>query len=208
MATSKGKGKVSAPVGGRREVTRERLIRAARDMITERGFHRVSLDAIAASAGLTKGAVYDNFHSKDELFLAVVGAWASERLQRFAWPTGRHGTLKERMRRLAEAVIADADAAQREAPMRAEFLLYTLTHEEIRRHMSGAAAGRLSYIRGRLLEVLAEDELAVPLDTFILMIEALVPGLMFIRSQGAELVTDQAIIAIFESFAAHRPRGR
>src|SRR6185295_6783246 len=204
MATSKGKGKVSAPVGGRREVTRERLIRAARDMIAERGFHRVSLDSIAARAGFTKGAVYDNFHSKDELFLAVVGAWATERLQRFAWPTGRHGTLKERMRRLADAVIADANAAQKEAPMRAEFLLYTLTHEEIRRHMAGAAAGRLKFIRERLLEIVAEDELAVPLDTFILMLEALVPGLMFIRSQGAELVSDPAIITIFESFAAHR----
>src|SRR5262245_27023584 len=129
MAPSKRKPRLAAPEpGGRREQTRDRLIRAARDMIAERGFHRVSLSAIAARAGLTKGAVYDNFHSKDELFLAVVGAWTTERIQRFAWPRGRHGTLKERLRRLADAVIADAATSEKEAPMRAEFLLYTLTH--------------------------------------------------------------------------------
>ena len=204
MPPSKGKPKPAALPGGRRELTRERLIRAARDMIAERGFHRVSLDAIAARAGLTKGAFYDNFHSKDELFLAVVGTWSTERIQRFAWPRGRQGTLKERLRRLADAVVADAAASEKEAPMRAEFLLYTLTHEEIRRHISAGAAQRLAYMRERLLEFIAEDELAVPLDTFILMLEALVPGLMFIRSQGADLVRDETIITIFESFAAHR----
>jgi AcrR family transcriptional regulator len=207
MASSKRKPRLTSPEpGGRREQTRDRLIRAARDVIAERGFHRVSLDAIAARAGLTKGAIYDNFHSKDELFLAVVGAWSTERIQRFAWPSGRHGTLKERLRRLADAVIADAAASEKEAPMRAEFLLYTLTHAEIRRHMSGAAAQRLAFMRERLLEFIAEDELAVPLDTFILMLEALVPGLMFIRSQGAGLVRDESIITIFESFAAHQRR--
>lgn len=206
MAPSKRKPKLTPPAAGsRREATRGRLIQAARDMIAERGFHRVSLDAIAARAGLTKGAFYDNFHSKDELFLAVVGAWSTERLQRFPWPRGHHGTLKQRLRKLADAVIADSHASQKEAPMRAEFLLYTLTHEEIRRHMSAAAAQRLQYMRARMLDFVAEDELAVPLDTFILMLEALVPGLMFIRSQGVEVVSDATIITIFESFAAHQP---
>jgi AcrR family transcriptional regulator len=202
---AKRKQKVTpAPAGaGRREVTRDRLIRAARTMIAERGFHRVSLDDIAAKAGLTKGAIYDNFHSKDELFLTVVAAWSTERIERFAWPSGRHGSLKERMRRLADAIIADAALAQHEAPMRAEFLLYTLTHEDMKRNVAKGAAQRFAYLRERVLQFVAEDELAVPVDTFVLMLEAIVPGLMFIRSQGPDLVTDQKIIAIFESFAAH-----
>jgi AcrR family transcriptional regulator len=199
----KRKQKVQVPLAGRRDLTRARLIRAARDVIAEKGFHRVSLDEIAARAGLTKGAVYDNFKSKDELFLAVVAVWATERLQRFAWPVGREGSLQERMRRLADAVIADAAQSQSEAPMRAEFLLYTLTHEEVRRHIAKAATQRFAYMRERVLQFVAENELAVPLDTFIVMFEALVPGLMFIRSQGPELVGDETIIAIFESFAAH-----
>jgi len=35
----------------------------------------------------------------------------------------------------------------------------------------------------------------------VLLLEALVPGLIFIRSQNPRLVPDELIIAIFESFA-------
>ncbi|WP_293696967.1 TetR/AcrR family transcriptional regulator [uncultured Agrococcus sp.] len=51
--------------------TRENLLEAALDIFIERGFHGASIDAIAKHAGYTKGAVYANFKSKDELFLAV-----------------------------------------------------------------------------------------------------------------------------------------
>lgn len=186
----------------RRARTRERLITAAREIIAEKGFHRATLDEIAARAGLTKGAVYDNFASKDELFSAVVVAWATERSHRFAWPRGRTGSLKQRLRRIADAVIADAPAAQLEAPMRAELLLYTLTHDEMRRRVAEAAVGRFASVRERLLEIVSEDELPLPIESFVVLLEALIPGLMFIRSQAPKLVSDAVITQIFESLAS------
>ncbi len=189
------------PWGERREHTRARLVAAAREVIAEKGFHRTSLDEIAARAELTKGAIYDNFASKDELFLAVVAAWSTERAQRFSWPAGHAGSLKERLRKFAQAVIADAPAAETEAPMRAEFLLYTLTHEEVRQRIAEAAVMRLAAVRERAAQFLSEDELPLPLDQFVLLLEALIPGLIFIRSQNPRLVPDDLIIAIFESFA-------
>lgn len=54
------------------EHTRERLIHAALDVFTERGFHGASVQEIATRAGFTKGAVYANFAGKEDLFLAVV----------------------------------------------------------------------------------------------------------------------------------------
>jgi AcrR family transcriptional regulator len=53
------------------EQTRERVIAAADAMFSERGFHASSLGDIAESAGYTKGAVYSNFASKEDLFFAV-----------------------------------------------------------------------------------------------------------------------------------------
>jgi AcrR family transcriptional regulator len=193
--------------GVRRAHTRARLVAAAQNAIAEKGFHRTSLEDIAARAGLTKGAVYDNFASKDELFLAVVTAWATERGSRFAWPRGRTGSLKQRLSRLANAVIADAPSAQLEAPMRAEFLLYTLTHENMRRRIAEAAGLRLVSVREHLLEFLSEEELPLPLDKFVVLLEALIPGLMFIRSQEPRLVTDDVIVAIFESLAGRPTKG-
>jgi AcrR family transcriptional regulator len=55
----------------RREMTRRHLMDAAAIVFAREGFHRASLDDVAATAGFTKGAVYSNFTSKDDLFLAV-----------------------------------------------------------------------------------------------------------------------------------------
>jgi AcrR family transcriptional regulator len=55
----------------RRERTREGLISAAESLFTERGFHATTVDEIALEAGYTKGAVYSNFESKEDLFFAV-----------------------------------------------------------------------------------------------------------------------------------------
>src|SRR4051794_22920505 len=55
----------------RREQTRDDLIAAADRAFVGGGFHATSLDQIAAAAGYTKGAVYSNFASKEDLFFAV-----------------------------------------------------------------------------------------------------------------------------------------
>ena len=201
MKSRKTSQQEAIPWAERRAHTRERLLVAAREAIGEKGFHRTTLDEIASRAGLTKGAIYDNFESKEQLFLAVVVAWAVQRNERFAWPKGRGGSLKHRLRLLAQAVIADAPAAKLEAPMRAEFLLYTLTHEEMRVRVAEAGVARLAKLREQVLEFISEEELPLPIDRFVVMLEALIPGLMFIRSQGPKLVPDEAIVEIFESLA-------
>jgi AcrR family transcriptional regulator len=55
----------------RRAQTRDRLIDAAADVFNRFGYHGASLEAVADAAGYTKGAVYSNFASKAELFVAL-----------------------------------------------------------------------------------------------------------------------------------------
>ncbi len=55
-----------------RGTARERLLDAALAELRERGYAGASLEAIARRAGLTRGAVYWNFNSKLELFLALL----------------------------------------------------------------------------------------------------------------------------------------
>jgi AcrR family transcriptional regulator len=56
----------------RRAMTRQHLLEAAAIVFTRDGFHGSTLDEVAKTAGFTKGAVYSNFTSKDDLFLALV----------------------------------------------------------------------------------------------------------------------------------------
>ncbi len=55
----------------RRAQTRDDLVDAADRLFSGQGFHLTSLDAVADAAGYTKGAVYSNFASKEDLFFAV-----------------------------------------------------------------------------------------------------------------------------------------
>lgn len=55
----------------KRERTYEELILAAEKLFIEQGFHATSVDEIAFEAGYTKGAVYSNFESKEDLFFVV-----------------------------------------------------------------------------------------------------------------------------------------
>lgn len=54
------------------DTTRRSLLRAAGRLFLRNGFVATSLADIAGEAGVTKGAVYSNFASKEDLFLALL----------------------------------------------------------------------------------------------------------------------------------------
>lgn len=55
-----------------RDEVRDRILDAALGVFAAEGFAGTTIDAIGQAAGFTKGAVYSNFESKDELFLALL----------------------------------------------------------------------------------------------------------------------------------------
>jgi AcrR family transcriptional regulator len=65
----------------KREANRERILRAARDVFGARGYHPATIEDIADEAGLSNGAIYYNFQSKEELFLALLDTRLDERLE-------------------------------------------------------------------------------------------------------------------------------
>src|SRR5580658_8140658 len=74
--SSKQSSKSSSKSGATRlrdpERTRERLLQAASREIYRSGFQSAGIDTILASAGVTKGALYYHFKSKEALGYAVV----------------------------------------------------------------------------------------------------------------------------------------
>ncbi|MBL7626780.1 helix-turn-helix transcriptional regulator [Frankia sp. CN6] len=68
-----------APRVPRAEV-RRRLLAAAARVFAERGYSESRLDDVARAAGFTKGAVYSNFGSKQELFAELVSAHMAEQV--------------------------------------------------------------------------------------------------------------------------------
>ena len=66
------------------EQTQRHLLDAAIELFLEKGFARSSVEEIAERAGYSKGAIYSNFSSKEELALAVLERRGDEQLERFS----------------------------------------------------------------------------------------------------------------------------
>ena len=51
----------------REEATRQRILKAAREVFIDKGLDRASIDDVVAACGLSVGAIYNYFPNKDEL---------------------------------------------------------------------------------------------------------------------------------------------
>jgi AcrR family transcriptional regulator len=66
----------------KRQANRERILAAARRVFGARGYQAATIEDIADQSGLSNGAIYYNFASKADLFLALLDDRMRERLDR------------------------------------------------------------------------------------------------------------------------------
>jgi AcrR family transcriptional regulator len=74
-----------------RAEVRERILQAAKSVFASYGFAGATIDAIAGVAGFTKGAVYSNFGSKDDLFFVLLDEQIAHRRDAVAALLGAAG---------------------------------------------------------------------------------------------------------------------
>jgi AcrR family transcriptional regulator len=131
----------------RKEQTRRDVLEAARAVFLTRGFHVASLDEIAEEAGYTKGAVYSNFESKDDLFLAVLDIHFERRMRGYTDAALDEETFDGAIRAVARLMF-DWD---RREPRWAPLLLEFWSHASRREPLRGAVVQR----RERFLDAVA-----------------------------------------------------
>jgi AcrR family transcriptional regulator len=62
--------------------TQRKIVEAAYQLFYRQGYARVSVDAIAARAGVTKRTLYSHFRSKDDLLTAVLFRYSELQMER------------------------------------------------------------------------------------------------------------------------------
>ena len=80
------------------DATRTALVAVARRLFTERGYAATSTNEIVERAGVTRGALYHHFSTKDELFRAVFEQLEDEVTKRVAEEALRGGDPLEQLR--------------------------------------------------------------------------------------------------------------
>ncbi|TWD74897.1 TetR family transcriptional regulator [Kribbella amoyensis] len=91
---------------------RQQIVRAARACVTEQGFHKTTMADVIRASGLSAGAVYGYFKSKEELIAAIADDGLSTVDQLFDGILAEPGplSLTETMRKILEYVVGIADA--------------------------------------------------------------------------------------------------
>jgi AcrR family transcriptional regulator len=85
------------------EQRREMLARAASELFAERGYDHVTLDEVAAKAGVTKVIVYRHFSSKKDLYLRLLADHRDQLLGTLADGMAVRRSLPERVEEIADA---------------------------------------------------------------------------------------------------------
>jgi AcrR family transcriptional regulator len=185
-----------APATRKRRETVGRLVEAAAAVIAEKGFQRASLDEIAARAGMTKGAIYSNFDSKEHLFWAVLGS------RRLTIPSEWRGdrSMRENLRANAVAFCANLKDSRAHAGLLAEFVLYALSNQEARSRWTAWHQGPLAEA-SPAVEAYLKAQGMPPFRVFWAALQAMALGLYVQHALMPELVTDDVIIAAVESLA-------
>jgi AcrR family transcriptional regulator len=89
--------------------TRERIITAASKLFYGEGLSRVSMDAVAAKAGVTKRTLYYHFRSKDDLVTAYLSGRDQPNLTLFAaWFADAEGDVAAKIRAVFRKVAQSA----------------------------------------------------------------------------------------------------
>lgn len=186
------------PKGDKRERTRTALLDAALALTREKGFEDTTLQDVAERAGMSTGAIYGNFRNRDELFMALaIRQWAPIRPQ---FKAG--SSFAELMRAMAEAVLAAIPDRRPGAVGALTFRAYALRNETIRQSFRDEMARGLAAGANWVDAMFAAEDLPMPAETLVRVINALMEGLLFQRFLTPELMPDEVFYAAFAALAA------
>ena len=197
ISNPKPKNRRGRPKGDKRERTRAALIRAAAEIIGEKGWDRTSLEEVASRAGMTRGAIYGNFKHREDLFLAVV----RERWKPVIPPLIPGATFKDYMHALGRAVAASAPERRAQAVGALSFMLYALTNDEMRARVRQSNDALYAVGAQRLRQSFQRSQLPMAPERLVRVLHALTDGLTYLRFLTPELITDDVVVAAFDALA-------
>lgn len=136
MTEEKTPGRRRWPDGYDPQRTRAQLVDSALRLFEADGFDRTSLQQIVADAGLTKGAFYHHFESKQDLLWQIQDEYLETQLVGAREILAEGGEPLEQVRRLIEMSLAGV----------AEYRAHVAIFQQERRHLTG---DRLAEITGK-----------------------------------------------------------
>lgn len=116
-------------------ITRARLIQSAEKVFARDGFEAAKLEDIAKDAGYTRGAVYANFDSKEDLFLALLEREISSRIAALEREMDKVHEPEEKLHVMHEFFV-NKTLDRRWSLLALEFKLFAVRHPEVKQRLA------------------------------------------------------------------------
>ncbi len=115
--------------------TRQLLLRSARSVFARDGFEHARLEDIAADAGRTRGAFYDNFKDKEDVFYAIFEENLDRDIAELAPLLSRLPTAERRIEAFVQ-YLATLSRDRERTLLNLEFKLYAIRHPLKRKRLA------------------------------------------------------------------------
>ncbi len=192
-----------------RALTRRRLLDGAEAVFARSGYHGASVDEIAREAGATTGALYSNFASKEELFLALFEERVATDVRDYSRIVAEGATGAEQARGTADHWMEILRERPGYFPLFIEFWAYAIREPRLRDRLAGQFAALRSSSARLFLEGAAREGVAPSSEAGELMgllINALANGLALEKLADPEAVPDalfgDLLVLIFRALEA------
>jgi AcrR family transcriptional regulator len=167
-----------------------------------RGIEGASLDEVAQSAGFTKGAVYANFSSKEELFLAMLDAHFDARLAELDRILSTEADPDEQAREAAQGLMDTLAREPERHRLFFEFAVHAARNDGFRVQL----VERYRLLRERLADLLAQRVERLGIDPVVppaevaAMTFAMANGIALERLLEPEAVPDTLFAEMIATF--------
>lgn len=190
-----------------KERTRQRLLTEAQRLFRERGYAATSLEQIAEAAGVTKGAIYGHFASKEDLMLNALEAAPAPGYSSTLDDESR--PLRDRLAAYGRAVAVEAPGDTEELAVYLEFFAALLRSPDALQRYSSSRERRLQDLAGASPTPAPDDQPAevTPVQAWTIG-QALLVGLQIYKRLAPDLVTPALFEQAFALLAPLRPDDR
>jgi AcrR family transcriptional regulator len=158
---------------------RHQIMDAALNVFSHLGFERASMDDIAKEAGVSKGALYLYYKSKDAIIAKLLQLFFDQALKQVKLLAAGEGSVTEQLLAFTRVLTREMDRMAAMQPISLQFYAIAARHATIRQHLRAYFADYRALMEEVIQRGIAQGELRAdisPAETAVTL-TALLEGL-------------------------------
>jgi AcrR family transcriptional regulator len=199
-----------------KQEVRTKILDAAEKLISKEGYHNTSMDEIVEESGLSKGAIYGYFRSKDELFLALQDRQLETSLKEIRSTFAPEDSAKTKLEKATDMVFSSLVGLSKQAcRMNLEFAVAARAIKSLQRMRDRQFKTERDFVAGIINEGIKTGEFRrdIDPDSLASMLIAMVDGLALNWASTSfefdwEVLKDHAKKLVLEGLQVGKPRTR